>query len=146
MEWKIEWNSERTQLQVSHVTGGAQSRLNYLVYLLSQCRSFMRSTALPTIMLPYPSMVLLLIRCFVIVVLQSHADSRTKNKGLASQDCSYSLCRLTWMCLMAEISTRSSVSSLQSLSVHLDPRSLVGLTTLVATVVSMAPMHGTGVL
>ena len=50
------------------------------------------------------------------------------------------------MCLMAEISTRSSVSSLQSLSVHLDPRSLVGLTTLVATVVSMAPMHGTGVL
>ena len=33
---------------------------------------------------------------------------------------------------MAEISARSSVSSLQSLSVHLDPRSLVGLITLVA--------------
>ena len=33
MEWKMKWNSERTQLQVSHVTGAAQSRLNYLVYL-----------------------------------------------------------------------------------------------------------------
>ena len=36
------------------------------------------------------------------------------------------------MCLMAEISARSSVSSLQSLSVHLDPWSLLRLTTLVA--------------
>ena len=33
MEWKMEWNSERTQLQVTRVTGTAQSRLNYLVYL-----------------------------------------------------------------------------------------------------------------
>ena len=51
------------------------------------------------------------------------------------------------MYLMAEISTRSSVSSLlclvTSLSVHLDPWSLLGLTTLVAAVVSVAPMHGT---
>ena len=36
------------------------------------------------------------------------------------------------MCLVAEISTQSSVSSLRSLSVHLDPRSPLGLTTLVA--------------
>ena len=35
------------------------------------------------------------------------------------------------MCLMAEIIAQSSVSSFQSLSVHLDPQSLVGLTTLV---------------
>ena len=33
---------------------------------------------------------------------------------------------------MAEISAQSSVSSLQSSSVQLDPRSLLGLTTLVA--------------
>ena len=33
MEWKMEWNSERTQLQVTRVTGAAQSRLNYLVNL-----------------------------------------------------------------------------------------------------------------
>ena len=33
MEWKMEWNSEHTQLQVTHVTDTAQSRLNYLVYL-----------------------------------------------------------------------------------------------------------------
>ena len=33
MEWKMEWNSERTQLQVTRVTGAAKSRLNYLVYL-----------------------------------------------------------------------------------------------------------------
>ena len=30
MEWKMEWNSECTQLQLTHVTGAAQSRLNYL--------------------------------------------------------------------------------------------------------------------
>ena len=33
MEWKMEWNSECTQLQVTCVTVAAQSRLNYLVYL-----------------------------------------------------------------------------------------------------------------
>ena len=33
MEWKMEWNSERTQLQVTRVTVTAQSRLSYLVYL-----------------------------------------------------------------------------------------------------------------
>ena len=33
MEWKMEWNSEHTQLQLTCVTGTAQSRLNYLVYL-----------------------------------------------------------------------------------------------------------------
>ena len=47
---------------------------------------------------------------------------------------------------MGEISAQSSVSSLRSSSVHLDPRSLLGLTTLGATflntVVSVAPMHG----
>ena len=32
MEWKKEWNSEHTQLQLTRVTGAAQSRLNYLVY------------------------------------------------------------------------------------------------------------------
>ena len=40
--------------------------------------------------------------------------------------------------VMAEISARSSVSSLRSLSVQLDPRSLLGLTTL-----SVAPIHDT---
>ena len=33
LEWKMESNSECTQLQLTHVTGTAQSRLNYLVYL-----------------------------------------------------------------------------------------------------------------
>ena len=33
MEWKMEWNGEHTQLQLTRVTGAAQSRLNYLVYL-----------------------------------------------------------------------------------------------------------------
>ena len=32
MEWKIEWNGEHTQLQLTRVTGAAQSRLNCLVY------------------------------------------------------------------------------------------------------------------
>ena len=33
MGWKMEWNSEHTQLQLTCVTGAAQSRLNYFVYL-----------------------------------------------------------------------------------------------------------------
>ena len=33
MEWKMEGNSKRTQLYLTCVTGAAQSRLNYLVYL-----------------------------------------------------------------------------------------------------------------
>ena len=28
MEWKMEWNGEHTQLQLTRVTGAAQSRLN----------------------------------------------------------------------------------------------------------------------
>ena len=31
MEWKVEWNSDGTQLQLTHVTGFAQSRLSYLI-------------------------------------------------------------------------------------------------------------------
>ena len=37
MEWndgmEKEWNSEHTRLQLTRVTGTAQSKLNYLVYL-----------------------------------------------------------------------------------------------------------------
>ena len=33
MEWKMEWNNEHTKLQLTRVTGTAQSRSNYLVYL-----------------------------------------------------------------------------------------------------------------
>ena len=32
MEWKMEWSNERTRLQLTRVTGTAQSRSNYLVY------------------------------------------------------------------------------------------------------------------
>ena len=84
-------------------------------------------------MLLYPSMVPLLVHHRVLCYCSlAKPDSQTKNKGLALQDYSYSLCRQTWMCLMAEISAHSSISSLWSLSVHLSPRSLLGFTTLVA--------------
>ena len=43
------------------------------------------------------------------------------------------------MCLMPEISAQSSVSLLRSLAVHLDPGSLLGLTTLVA---AFSSKHG----
>ena len=33
VEWKMEWNGEFAQLQLTRVTGAAQSRLNCLVYL-----------------------------------------------------------------------------------------------------------------
>ena len=46
LDWKMEWNSERTQLQLTRVTGASQLRLNYNVPsvspgLLSHRRSFM---------------------------------------------------------------------------------------------------------
>ena len=50
------------------------------------------------LMLPAWCRCWLIIRYFVLVVLQSQIDSRTKNKGLASQDCSCSLRRQTWLC------------------------------------------------
>ena len=108
----------------------------------------MRSTKLPTVMLPYPSIIPLLAhRQMFGYCSLAKPDSQTKNKSLASQDKSYSLCRVTSMCLMAEIVAHSSVSSLWSLSVHLDPRSLLGLTTLVAPFLNSSEpgsyMHGT---
>ena len=89
MEWKREWNSEHTQLHVTRVTGAAQSRLNYLVYLQAcylTAEPLCASTALPTIMRLYPSMVLLLAHHHQMLCYCSLAkpDSRTKNKGLAS--------------------------------------------------------------
>ena len=33
MEWKMEWNSEHAQLQLTRVAGTAQCKLKYLVYL-----------------------------------------------------------------------------------------------------------------
>ena len=87
MEWKMEWNSEHTQLQLTHVTGAAKSRLNYLVYLTAEA-----ITALPTIMPVYPSMVLLLANHQMLCYCSlAKSDSQTKNKGLALQDYSYSL-------------------------------------------------------
>ena len=93
-------------------------------------------------MLLYPSVVLLLAHhqmlCFCSL---AKPDSRTKNKGPASQNYSIVFVKKTWTCLMAEISAQSSVSSLWSLSVHLDPRSLLGLTNLVAAFLNSSK-HG----
>ena len=36
MEWKMKWNGKHTQLQLTRVTGAAQSRLNCLVYLTAE--------------------------------------------------------------------------------------------------------------
>ena len=42
---------------------------------------------------------------------------------------------------MAEISARSSVSSLRSLSVHLDPRSFLGVMTLQPSLIEVIPAY-----
>ena len=87
MEWKMEWNSEHTQLQltrVSGMSGATQSRLNYLysvsLGLLSHRRSFMSNYG---IAYHYASLSghgtvagSIIIRCFVIVVLQSQTLER----------------------------------------------------------------------
>ena len=93
MEWIMEWNSEHTQLSLTHVTGAAQSRLKYLVHLQGcYLTAEALRTALPTIMLLYQSMVPLLAHhqmlCYCCI---AKSGSRTKNKGQASQDYSYSL-------------------------------------------------------
>ena len=83
--------------------------------------------ALATVMLLHPSIVPLLAHRQYCSFVKP--DSRKKNKGLATKDYSYSPCGQN---VMGEISVRSLVFSLQSSPVHLDPRSLLGLTTLVA--------------
>ena len=93
-------------------------------------------------MLLYPSMVLLLAhhQMFCCCSL-AKSDSQTKNNGSASQN--YSIVSVDKLeCLMAEISAQSSVSSLQSLYVHLDPRSLLGLTILVAAFLNSSSEYG----
>ena len=136
MEWKMEWNSERTQLQVTHVTVAAQSRLNYPVYLQAcylTAEALWASRALPSVMLLYASMVPLLAHHQMLCDCSlAKPGPRTENRETRVWLHETLLRRLTWLCvLMAEISARSSVSSLHSLSVQLDPRSLLGLTTLV---------------
>ena len=89
MEWKMKL-IEHTQLQLTCVTGAAQSRLNYLVYL-SGCyltvEGLWATTALPTVMLLYPSIVPLLAHYQMLCYCSlAKPDSRMKNKGSASQD------------------------------------------------------------
>ena len=85
-------------------------------------------------MLLYPSMVRLLAHhqmlhyCSLAISCKARLLNEKQESGFAR---------------LAEISARSSGFSLRSLSVHFDPRSLLGLTTLVAAVVIVAPMHGT---
>ena len=84
--------------------------------LLSHCRVLWASTAFPTIMLLYPSMVLLLAHHQMLCYCSlAKPDSHMKSKSLALQDYSYgSVFRDKNM--MAEISARSSVFSLWSSS------------------------------
>ena len=65
MEWKMEWNSEHTKLQLSCVTGTAQSMQDELpnasLGLLSHRRGFMtKYITLHKRFYMYPSVVLLL--------------------------------------------------------------------------------------
>lgn len=54
MEWKMEWNDERTQLHLTHLTGAAQTRLKYLVYSAEALRARLIGIAQ---MFLYPCMV-----------------------------------------------------------------------------------------
>ena len=144
MEWNDGMENGMEQwtytVALTGVTGAAQARLNYL----SHRRSFMSNYGIAH---RAPSCFYILAyawcRCWliiggsVIIVLQSETlERKTKvskeKQGSGFTRLWYSLGRQTWMCLMAKISARSSVSSLWSLSVHLDPPSLLGLITLVA--------------
>ena len=132
MEWKMEWNSEHTQLQLTRTCNWRCSNLgqtSYQVYLTAE--ALWASSILPTVMLLYPSMVLLvdllLLAHHQVLCSLAKPDSRTNSNSLA------------WKCLceqnmMAGINAWSSVclSSLRSLSVYLNPQSLLGLTILVA--------------
>ena len=73
-------------------------------------------------------------------------DSRMKSKSLVSQDYSYGIAFMDKN-VMAEILVLlnpQSLTSIRSLSVHLNLRSLLGLTTLVAAFLNSSkhgPMH-----
>ena len=64
-------NSEHTQLQLTHVTSAAQSRLNYLVYLSQKLYDQLRHCSPSCFYILAWYRCWLIIRCFVIVVLQS---------------------------------------------------------------------------
>ena len=63
----------------------------------------------------------LIIRCFLIVLLQSQTLTQ-KTRVWLRKTIVIVFVRQTWMCLLAEIRAWSSVSSLWCLSVHLDLR------------------------
>ena len=78
MEWKMEWNSEHTQLQLTRVTGAAQSRLNYLVAVISPQKLYeqLRHCPLSCFYILAWYHCWLIIRCSVIAVLQSQTLER----------------------------------------------------------------------
>ena len=57
MEWKMDWNSERTQLQLTCVIGTPQSSLNQLVCYYLTTEAFMNKYSVADKLL-YPSMAL----------------------------------------------------------------------------------------
>ena len=79
MEWKMEWNSEHTQLQVTRVTGTAQARLNYLVAVISpHAEAYEQLQHCPPSCFYIRALYhcWLIIRYSVIVVLQSQTLER----------------------------------------------------------------------
>ena len=80
MEWKIEWNSEHTQLQLTRVTGAAQSRLNYLVAVIPPQKLHCQPSCF-YILAWYCCW--LIIRCSAIPVLQSQTLEQKQGSSFA---------------------------------------------------------------
>ena len=119
----MELNSEHTKLQLSRVTGTAQFRQKYLMYLYRAVISLQRLYG----QVPNVSTYIQAWYCHQLIISHycslAKPDSHVKSKSLASQNYSYGMSLDKNM--MTEISARSSIFLLQSASsVHLNPWSL----------------------
>ena len=135
----MEWNSEHTQLQLTCVTGAAQSRLNYLVAVISPQKLYEQLQHCPLscfyILAWYHCW--LIIRCSVIAVLQSRTLERKTRVQLRKTNVFDGRNECSILSLFASVfvcAARSSATP-RSHNLSIQQPSL--------TVVSVAPMHGT---
>ena len=126
-----------SQLQLTRITDAAPPRLNGIsLGLLSHLRSFMSNFGIAhrhAFISKHGTSTVASSSSGASYHTLAKPDSHTKSKSLALWDYCYGIVFMVNN-EMARISARSSVSSLQSSSVHLDPSLMVG---------SVAPMHCT---
>ena len=139
----MEWNSDCMQLQLTCVTGAAWCKLNYLQCIFrttphrTSCMSKQDNVNHHASLSKHGTACCqLIIKCFNIVVLHSQTLVQKARVWLCKTTVMElsSWTKMRWQKLVLDLSW--------SLSVYLDPRSLLCLTTLVATFLTASSKHG----